>query len=234
MRAMIRGSWARAPKERRAKRGSNRIECSLSARDRHPFGSGRFNMAAKITRDILESYLHCKFKGHLKITGQQGTKCDYENLLVEQRAEVRLASIDKILACQDSDEISRNSPFTCAALQLGASFLLDATLEDDLFSLAFDGLKKVEGPSKLGDFHYIPMLFSEGEKVRKEQRLLLEIYGLLLSRLQGEMPTQGIIWHGRECEATRVRLQSDVRKTEGVLRELKDLAGSEPSLLHTP
>lgn len=27
-------------------------------------------MAAKITRDILESYLHCKYKGHLKLTGQ--------------------------------------------------------------------------------------------------------------------------------------------------------------------
>ena len=31
-------------------------------------------MATKITRDILESYLHCKFKAHLKLTGQQGIK----------------------------------------------------------------------------------------------------------------------------------------------------------------
>ena len=29
-----------------------------------------------------------------------------------------------------------------------------------------DGLKRVEGPSKLGDFHYAPILFFEGEKVR--------------------------------------------------------------------
>ena len=40
-------------------------------------------MAAKITRDILESYLHCKYKGFLKLTGQQGTKSDYETLLTE-------------------------------------------------------------------------------------------------------------------------------------------------------
>jgi len=46
----------------------------------------------------------------------------------------------------------------------------------------------VEGPSKLGSFHYIPLLFSDGEKVRKEQRLVLEICGLLLSRFQGQMP----------------------------------------------
>lgn len=45
-------------------------------------------MAAKITRDILESYLNCRLKGHLKLTGQQGTKCDYEILRTEMRAEV--------------------------------------------------------------------------------------------------------------------------------------------------
>ena len=63
--------------------------------------------------------------------------------------------------------------------------MLDATLEDDQLSLGFDGLKRVDGPSKLGDFHYIPMLFVEGRKIRKEQRLLLDLYGMLLSHLQG-------------------------------------------------
>src|SRR4051794_36736642 len=114
-------------------------------------------MATKITRDILESYLHCKFKGHLKLKGQQGTKCDYENLLIERRAKVRLAAIDKILARHAGEDIPRNILLTTSTLKQGASFILDATLEDDLFSLAFDGLKKVKGPSKLGDFHYTPM-----------------------------------------------------------------------------
>src|ERR1043165_8848899 len=217
MRGMSRASWREGLKERRAKKGSDRIECSLSARDRHPFGSGRFNMTTKITRDILESYLHCKFKGHLKLTGQQGIKCDYENLLAEQKAEVRLAAIDKILARHAREEIPRNIPLTISALKEGASFILDATLEDDVFSLAFDGLKKVEGPSKLGDFHFIPMLFNEGEKVRKEQRLLLEIYGLLLSRLQGKAPGSGILWYGKECTFGRIRLNTDHRTADSLL-----------------
>ena len=42
-------------------------------------------MPTKIARDVLESYLNCKYKGHLKLTGQQGTKSDYENLLTELR-----------------------------------------------------------------------------------------------------------------------------------------------------
>jgi len=186
-------------------------------------------MAAKITRDILESYLHCKYKGHLKLTGQQGTKSDYETLLTEMRAEVRLAAIDKILARHPGEEIPRNVPLTTSALKQGASFLLDATLEDDLVSLDFDGLKKVDGPSKLGDFHYIPMIYHEGRQVRDEQRTLLELHGLLLSRLQGHLPVYGIIWHGKECKATRVRLNTDLRKTERLLRHLKEMCGVESS-----
>lgn len=184
-------------------------------------------MTKKITRDILESYLHCKLKGHLKLTGQQGTKSDYEALLIERRAEVRITAINKILARHPEEVIPRNIPLTTSALKEGVSFLLDATLEDDLVSLTFDGLKKVDGPSKLGDFHYIPILFSEGEKARKEQKVLLEFDGLLLSRLQGQMPAHGIVWHGKECKATRVRLNTDLRQTERLLRDLKNMRSAE-------
>src|SRR5690349_2958674 len=131
-------------------------------------------MTVKITRDVLESYLNCKYKGHLKLTGQQETKCDYETLLTESRAEVRLAALDKILTGHAGEGILRNIRLTTAALKQGASFLLDATLEDDSLDLHFDGLKKVDGPSKLGEFHYIPMLFHEGQKIGRTQRLLLE------------------------------------------------------------
>ena len=52
----------------------------------------------KITKEILEAHLNCKFKGHLKLAGQQGTKCDFEAMLTGQRAEVRLKAIDAIIA----------------------------------------------------------------------------------------------------------------------------------------
>ena len=54
-------------------------------------------MATKITREILESYLNCKTKAHLKLAGQQGTKSDYEGLLEATRQEVRQKAISTIL-----------------------------------------------------------------------------------------------------------------------------------------
>src|SRR5262249_14919097 len=106
-------------------------------------------------------------------------------------------------------------------------FLLNATLEDERVSLAFDGLKRVPGPSKLGDFHYVPVLFAGGRQVRKQQRALLDVYGLHISRLQGRAPGSGIIWHGKECRATRVRLNPDPRKAERLLEELRQMQNAE-------
>ncbi|MGE5296271.1 MAG: TM0106 family RecB-like putative nuclease [Solirubrobacterales bacterium] len=184
-------------------------------------------MAAKVTRDVLESYLDCKTKAHLRLAGQQGSVSDYENLLVVKRQEVRQTAIDKILAKQHEGEVVRDISLTADALRAGPSIVLDTNLEDGLLSVRFDGLKRVDGPSKLGDFHYVPMLFHGGRKVNKEQRLLLELFGLLLSQVQGRLPASGVVWHGRACRASKLRLNPDVRRTERLLREVKEMIGVE-------
>jgi predicted RecB family nuclease len=184
-----------------------------------------------ITRDVLESYLNCRTKGHLKLAGEHGIRSDYEALLLERREEARLAAIDKVVARHPENQVARNVPLTAAALKAGPLFVLDAGLEDDVVSLHFDGLKRVDGPSQLGDFHYVPMLFHDGPKVRKEQRLLLEVYGLLLSRVQGRTPGHALVWHGREGRGTRVRLGTDPRRAERLLRDLEQIRGGDPPRL---
>src|ERR1700730_12968182 len=121
-------------------------------------------------------------------------------MLAELRAEVRLKAIDTIIARHPGDQVARNIPLTTAGLKRGLQYILDGTLEDEALALHFDGLKKVEGESKLGDFHYLPVLFHEGRQVKKEQKLLLEVYGMLLAGLQGMTPAYGVIWHGPECK----------------------------------
>src|SRR5208283_5262907 len=99
-------------------------------------------METKINREILEAYLYCKKKAHLKLAGQQGVVSDYEALLVENRQEVRHQAIGKILARNPEGEVVRDISLTAATLRAGASFVLNASLEDDLLSLSFDGLKR--------------------------------------------------------------------------------------------
>jgi predicted RecB family nuclease len=183
-------------------------------------------MATVITREVLESHLNCRYKSYLKLAGQRGSKSVYEEFLDTSRLEVKREAINKILALHTAGEVARNISLTAAALQLGPSFVLDATLEDDQFSLVFDGLKRVDGPSKAGDFRYIPMLFVEGRQIRKEQRLLMDIYGIFLSHLQAIPTESGIIWHGKDCRPTKVRLSLDPSKAKGFLEEIRQMQSS--------
>src|SRR5258707_15171338 len=98
----------------------------------HPrVNAGGRIMATKITSDVLESYLQCKFKGYLKLAGQQGTKCDFEAMLRELRSEVRLKAIDTIIDRHPGDNVARNIPPTTAGLKQGPQYIFDGILEDD-------------------------------------------------------------------------------------------------------
>src|SRR4051794_37143998 len=80
-------------------------------------------MTTKITREVLEGYLYCKYKAYLKLADQQGSVWDYEKLLVANRQEVRQTAIDKILAKHLEGEVARDITLTAAALRAGPSFV---------------------------------------------------------------------------------------------------------------
>ena len=55
-------------------------------------------MATKITWDIIESYLNCKYKGHLKLTGGSGAISDYEAMTTAARALSREQTLTRLAA----------------------------------------------------------------------------------------------------------------------------------------
>jgi predicted RecB family nuclease len=188
-------------------------------------------MSARITDDVLQCHLDCNLKAHLKRAGLRGTPSDYGALLTQAREQVRRGAVEKVLARYGENGVARDVPLTAAALRRGTPFVLDAVLRDGDFCLRLDGLKRVDGPSELGEFHYVPVLFHGGHKVGRRQRLLLEVCGLLLARVQGRTPASGVVWHGPGCRASTVRLNPDPRQAERVVRELRPQPGGEPPRL---
>jgi predicted RecB family nuclease len=73
------------------------------------------------------------------------------------------------------------------------------------------------------------VLFHGGEKVGREQRLVLELHGLLLAAVQGLALSHGIVWHGKECRGTRVALRPE--RAEQLLRQLRRGRDAEPPKL---
>ena len=135
------------------------------------------------------------------------------------------------MASHTTSEVATGIPADESQLKRGLLFILDATLEDAFIFIRFDGLKRVEGPSKIGDYHYVPMLFQGGRSNRREQRLLLEICGLLLGRVQGRLPSYGVIWHGPVSRTEKVCLRPEPREAERLFRHVCETRESGPPQL---
>src|SRR5262249_59618784 len=85
-------------------------------------------------------------------------------------------------------DVCRGGPVTAATLKPGAPLLADTDLEDGGLSLRLDALKRADGGSKLGDHHYLPVLHVHGDKVGRQEKLLLAVRGLVLAQGQGLRP----------------------------------------------
>src|SRR5579862_3643090 len=190
-------------------------------------------MATKITRDIIESFLNCKFKGHLKLAGESGTRSDYEAMTATARQASREQALAELVARFGEGDACRGIAVSAATLKRGAPLLADASIEDEDLSLCFDGLKRADGPSRVGGHHYLPALHNHGDKVGRQQRVLLAVFGLALARVQGLRPATGLIVRGSEARLGKVRLDAKLyRQAEHVMAELGRLqAGDEPPRL---
>jgi predicted RecB family nuclease len=181
-------------------------------------------MATKITRPVIESYLNCKYKGYLKLTGQGGTISDYEAMTAAARRASREQAIAELVARFSEDDACRRSDISAATLKQGVPLLADAVLQNDTVSLMFDALKRAEGASGVGDYHYVPVLHNNAEKVGRQQKILLAVFGLALASVQGLRPPTGLVVRGSEARLGKVRLDAKLyRQAEQVLEELKQL-----------
>jgi predicted RecB family nuclease len=172
-------------------------------------------MSAKITRAVLEGYLECTYKGRLRLTGEPGEESEYQKMTTEQEAQVRALAFTRLLARHPEGEVCRGARLTVADLGRGAPLVLDATIEDEEASLRFDGLMRVEGASRLGDFHYAPVLCQAGSTIRRQTRQLLAVMGRVLGAVQGRQPAAGLVVLGPECRRTKVNLTAKLNRRAG-------------------
>src|SRR3954469_3952161 len=186
-------------------------------------------MSMRITNEILEAYLNCKTKGHLKLIGETGTKSDYEAMTETASLTSREVCHARLVARYGEGNAYRGTVITAATLKQGAALLVDVTLEDDGMSIRLDALKRADGASKLGEHHYLPVLYNDGDKVGRPRKLLLAMLGLVLARVQGVRTTLGLIARGPDGRLGKVCLNATLyQQAEQVLDEVKRLqAGGE-------
>jgi predicted RecB family nuclease len=114
-----------------------------------------------------------------------------------------------------------------ASLRKGAALILTARLEDDRHAVLFDALRKIDGPSKLGDFCYEPVMFCTARRVLASDRRHLAARAVLLARVQGTLPGSGVVYLGRDSVRIGIRFGSSLIAAENLLRDAERLRRAE-------
>lgn len=187
-------------------------------------------MDTLITKEIIQNYLQCRYKGFLKFRGQIGFKSNYEIWLDESKEKFKFKAISEIIAKYPKDSVLQNLSITDAILRQGTLLLLDVVLNDEILSLHIDGLKRESGESQLGSFHYIPILFNDGDNVYKEQKYLLALCSIILNHLQGRQPQNGIVINSPKCKIKKIKLEPYFHNAQRVFKEIKHLYDTTTSL----
>jgi predicted RecB family nuclease len=190
-------------------------------------------MAFRITDDVINALQHCRLKAYFQLRGEAGAQCGYEKLLIEQRANAQRKAIEKIRREYSKAEVAKDLNLSVANLRKGAAFILSARLDDDRHAVVFDGLRKTDGPSTLGDFRYQPVIFCAARRVRASDRQQLAARAVLLARVQGALPGGGVVYLGCHSTRTGIRLGPILAAGETLLRDAERLQRTEgpPKLL---
>src|ERR1700722_8450874 len=81
-----------------------------------------------LTDDIFTASMKCQYKAYLKLRGSIGVVSDYERLQARLAEEYRHAAWQMILRTHPLDMAVRSPPSLLAAIQSGATLILNAAI----------------------------------------------------------------------------------------------------------
>ena len=172
-------------------------------------------MGTKITTDIIESYLHCRYKGYLKKNGIEGEKTEYEifqNELKEQHVSSYRKKLNETAnTCYDLAKILTPKDF-CK----GYDYIFNVTIKSNNILLKIDALEKIQFKDRKTKFAYIPILFSANEKISKIEKGLIS----LVDKAQIGKPKYAKVIYGRNIQSSKINIESHSSSYKDIVKEV--------------
>ncbi len=183
-------------------------------------------MSKLITTDIVVAYSQCPHKAYLLLyTQQKGEPHDYTQILEAQKVTNQAQYVDGL----KQKQVDLQS-YAEKGLKSRADFLLDAILQADGLQADSSLLIKAKGSSRLGRYHYEPILFTGTHTVTKEQRLQMHFVGHVLAKVQKKQPAVGkLIRMGGG--STKVKLEESDKTLLPLLEPLQEETTPEEPLV---
>jgi predicted RecB family nuclease len=176
------------------------------------------------TDQAFGSFLDCSYKAYLEMKGETKPSHEYATFQAMEAETYSRRAKAALVVSGLGDSHPKGIPITQDNLKCGNPLFLDVTIKDGSNIFRFDALQRIEEPSDLGGFSYIPVLFIGHAAPRPKHKLMLAIAASVLGVLQGLQPATGIAVYGDKFRRARVKLEPFRRKANRVAAELATLA----------
>jgi predicted RecB family nuclease len=170
---------------------------------------------------LLENHLQCETKSYLRFQDQSGQTTEYSMLGAHLDARHRANAFQWLAAQSTTAGVRHFSGSRLEDLATGHAMILDAVGGADGLETHFHGLQRLPGDSRLGPYSYRPIRVCRHLQPSSAVRLLLAFDALVLGRLQGLSPDDGVIICGPMFRRIRVRLQTHLESLAGILVRLR-------------
>ena len=163
-----------------------------------------------VSNEIFDAFLICSYKSFLLASGLKGEKSDYIELISRLDNEYRVAASSRVAITAGQGLATINPKCHSKELHAGHKIFFNVCVTVEGLNSKIHAVKRVEGISKLGGFHYVPVIFSRNFSIGKNQKLWLAYRALVLGRAQDRIPDNGVIIYGPKLRKSRIRLTSHV------------------------
>jgi predicted RecB family nuclease len=192
-------------------------------------------LTPKLTEAILFSFLACPYKAHLKLRCALCEESDYIRLQARTATEYRNAARKLMLEIRPEAVAAQDPPSLADAIRGGADLIFDANISDGDESCRLDAVERIAEGKDDTVRAYVPVVFTQHERVMPEDRLRLAFGASLLARVTGTQPARGRIVFGPRFQTTRVSLPVLEVRLNAVVGQIRDLQHTDqppPMLLN--
>lgn len=172
----------------------------------------------RITEDIFIAHTICERKSYLMLYEySEGEEPPYATLVKENKKKIENTYFQFKSDCLD---------YSADKLSGKGKYILNAEFSTGITSVCTVHLIKIDSTSKLGDYSYEPLIFSDSAKISATDRLKALYIGHVLNEIQGKLPDHAsiILIDGR-----RNIIKLNKENHMPVLSKLKEWIASEPT-----
>ena len=175
----------------------------------------------KVSNEIFDAFLICSYKSFLLTSGLKGEKSDYIELISRLDNEYGVAASNRLAITAGQGLAASILKCQFQELRAGDEIFFNVCVTVEGLNSQIGAVKRVEGLSQIGAFHYIPVIFCRNVRIGKIQKLWLAYRALVLGQAQGRIPDNGVIIYGPKFRHTKIRLTSHV---ETITRHIDSLS----------